>query len=167
MPTGKVKWYDAEKGFGFLSQEDGPDVYVRSDALPDGVTSLKNGTRVEFGIAQGRRGDQALQVRVLDKQPSLARQQSQADTGLALVRQRGFLTGFLGFQVEGMQVNLGGGRGSFDSQRLHPFQLLGGEFPRGGGLTHGRRGGREFGPTTLHFPLQLFETRLLHTDLGA
>ncbi len=38
MPTGKVKWYDAEKGFGFLSQEDGPDVYVRSDALPEGIT---------------------------------------------------------------------------------------------------------------------------------
>ena len=36
MPTGKVKWYDAEKGFGFLSQEDGPDVYVRADALPEG-----------------------------------------------------------------------------------------------------------------------------------
>ena len=36
MPTGKVKWYDAEKGFGFLSQDDGPDVYVRNDALPDG-----------------------------------------------------------------------------------------------------------------------------------
>ena len=34
MPTGKVKWYDAEKGFGFLSQESGPDVYVRAEALP-------------------------------------------------------------------------------------------------------------------------------------
>ena len=66
MPSGKVKWFDAEKGFGFLSQEDGPDVYVHSDALPEGVTSLKPGTRVEFGIAQGRRGDQALQVRVVD-----------------------------------------------------------------------------------------------------
>ncbi len=66
MPTGKVKWFDAEKGFGFLSQEDGPDVYVRAEALPEGVTTLKAGTRVEFGIAQGRRGDQALQVRVLD-----------------------------------------------------------------------------------------------------
>lgn len=78
MPTGKVKWYDAEKGFGFLSQEDGPDVYVRSDALPDGVTSLKSGTRVEFGIAQGRKGDQALQVRVLDKPASVARNRAQA-----------------------------------------------------------------------------------------
>ena len=73
MPTGKVKWYDAEKGFGFLSQEDGPDVYVRSEALPEGVTTLKSGTRVEFGIAQGRRGDQALQVKVLDAPTSVTR----------------------------------------------------------------------------------------------
>jgi CspA family cold shock protein len=78
VPTGKVKWYDADKGFGFLSQEDGPDVYVRSDALPEGVTSLKSGTRVEFGIAQGRRGDQALQVRLLDAPTSVARNQSRA-----------------------------------------------------------------------------------------
>lgn len=78
MPTGKVKWYDADKGFGFLTQEDGPDVHVRSDALPQGVTSLKPGTRVEFGIAQGSRGDQALQVRVLDKVGSVSRSQSQA-----------------------------------------------------------------------------------------
>lgn len=78
MPTGKVKWYDAEKGFGFLSQEDGPDVYVRAEALPEGTTSLKAGTRVEFGIAQGRRGDQALQVRILDRAPSVARNQRDA-----------------------------------------------------------------------------------------
>ena len=78
MPTGKVKWYDADKGFGFLSQEDGPDVYVRGEALPDGVTTLKAGTRVEFGIAQGRKGEQALQVRVLDAPTSVARNQSKA-----------------------------------------------------------------------------------------
>jgi len=78
VPTGKVKWYDAEKGFGFLSQEDGPDVYVRSEALPEGVSTLKSGTRVEFGIAQGRRGDQALQVRVLDAPASVARNKSAA-----------------------------------------------------------------------------------------
>lgn len=78
MPTGKVKWYDAAKGFGFLSQEDGPDVHVRADALPEGVTSLRAGTRVEFGIAQGSRGDQALQVRVLDQVGSVSRSQSQA-----------------------------------------------------------------------------------------
>ena len=78
MPTGKVKWFDAEKGFGFLSQPDGPDVYVHADALPAGVTTLKPGTRVEFGIAQGRRGEQALQVRVLEAQASVARSQSHA-----------------------------------------------------------------------------------------
>ena len=78
MPSGKVKWYDAEKGFGFLSQEDGPDVYVHSDALPEGVDTLKAGTKVEFGIAQGRRGDQALQVRVLDAPASVSRNQRNA-----------------------------------------------------------------------------------------
>ena len=78
MPTGKVKWFDAEKGFGFLSQDDGPDVYVRTEALPEGTTTLKAGTRVEFGIAQGRRGDQALQVRVLDSPASVVRNQSHA-----------------------------------------------------------------------------------------
>jgi CspA family cold shock protein len=78
VPSGKVKWYDADKGFGFLSQEDGPDVYVRSDALPEGVSTLKAGTRVEFGIAQGRRGEQALQVRVLEAPASVQRNQSAA-----------------------------------------------------------------------------------------
>ncbi|MGA7146921.1 MAG: cold-shock protein [Microbacterium sp.] len=78
MPTGKVKWYDGEKGFGFLSQEDGPDVYVHGDALPEGMAVLKPGARVEFGIAQGRRGDQALQVRVLEAPGSVSRNQSQA-----------------------------------------------------------------------------------------
>ena len=78
MPSGKVKWFDADKGFGFLSQDGGPDVYVHSDALPEGVTVLKAGTRVEFGIAQGRRGDQALQVKVLDAPASVTRNQRNA-----------------------------------------------------------------------------------------
>lgn len=73
MPTGKVKWYDAEKGFGFLSKDEGGDVYVRASALPAGVGSLKPGQRVEFGIVQGRKGDQALQVRVLEPTQSVSR----------------------------------------------------------------------------------------------
>ena len=73
MPTGKVKWYDAEKGFGFISREDGDDVYCPSSALPKDVTTMKSGTRVEFGIAQGRRGDQALQVRLLEPAQSVSK----------------------------------------------------------------------------------------------
>ena len=71
MPTGKVKWYDTEKGFGFLTRDDGGDVFVHSSALPAGVPALKPGTRVEFGVAQGRRGDQALSVTLLDPLPSV------------------------------------------------------------------------------------------------
>ena len=73
MPTGKVKWYDADKGFGFLSQESGEDVYVRSAPLPDGVEALKPGQRVEFGMAAGRRGPQALSVKVLEPAPSVSK----------------------------------------------------------------------------------------------
>ena len=71
VPTGRVKWYDAEKGFGFLAQDGGEDVYVRKAALPSGVAGLKPGQRVEFGMAEGRRGPQALSVRLVDAPPSV------------------------------------------------------------------------------------------------
>ncbi|UVJ40411.1 cold-shock protein [Arthrobacter sp. CJ23] len=73
MPTGKVKWYDKDKGFGFLAAEDGQEVFLPKTSLPAGVTELKAGTRVEFGVADGRRGAQALGVRVLEKTPSVAK----------------------------------------------------------------------------------------------
>jgi CspA family cold shock protein len=72
VPTGKVKWYDTDKGFGFLSRDDGGDVFVHRDALPQGVEALKPGARVEFGIVDGRRGEQALTVKVLGPLPSMA-----------------------------------------------------------------------------------------------
>jgi CspA family cold shock protein len=73
VPTGKVKWYDKEKGFGFLAGEDGQEVFLPKSALPEGVLELKAGTRVEFGVADGRKGAQALGLRVLDKTPSIAK----------------------------------------------------------------------------------------------
>ncbi|GAA3432514.1 cold-shock protein [Kutzneria kofuensis] len=72
MPTGRVKWYDTEKGFGFVTQDGGEDVYVRASALPPGVAGLKTGQRIEFGMAEGRRGPQALSVRLVDAPPSVA-----------------------------------------------------------------------------------------------
>ena len=72
VPTGKVKWYDTEKGFGFLSKDDGGDVFVHKGALPAGVNELKPGARVEFGVAAGRKGEQALSVKLLDPLPSVA-----------------------------------------------------------------------------------------------
>jgi CspA family cold shock protein len=71
VPTGKVKWYDSEKGFGFVTQDGGEDVYVRAAALPPGVEGLKAGQRIEFGMAEGRRGPQALSVKLLDPPPSV------------------------------------------------------------------------------------------------
>lgn len=73
MPTGKVKWYEASKGFGFIAADDGSEVYVHASALPQGVEAPRQGTRVEFGIADGRRGPQALDVRVKEEAPSAAR----------------------------------------------------------------------------------------------
>jgi cold shock protein len=85
VPTGKVKWYDATKGFGFLSRDDGGDVYVHSSALPEGVEALKPGARVDFGIAAGRRGEQALQVRLLDPLPSVAKAARRSPDDMAVI----------------------------------------------------------------------------------
>jgi cold shock protein len=73
VPTGKVKWYDSDKGFGFLTRDDGGEVFMHSSALPAGAPGLRAGQRVEFGIAEGRKGAQALQVRLLEPPPTVAR----------------------------------------------------------------------------------------------
>ncbi|OIK04011.1 cold-shock protein [Streptomyces monashensis] len=87
MPTGKVKWFNSEKGFGFLSRDDGGDVFVHSSVLPDGVDVLKPGQRVEFGVVAGQRGDQALSVTVLDPTPSVAAAQRRKPDELASIVQ--------------------------------------------------------------------------------
>jgi CspA family cold shock protein len=75
VPTGKVKWFDAERGFGFVANDEGGEVFLHASALPAGTTTLKPGARIEFGVAEGKRGLQALSVRVLDAVPSVVRGQ--------------------------------------------------------------------------------------------
>ncbi|CAG7631955.1 cold-shock protein [Paenibacillus thiaminolyticus] len=63
MQTGTVKWFNAEKGFGFIEIEDGNDVFVHFSAIEgDGYKSLDEGQRVQFNVAQGNRGPQAENV---------------------------------------------------------------------------------------------------------
>ncbi|MBP1932565.1 cold-shock protein CspD [Ammoniphilus resinae] len=60
---GKVKWFNAEKGFGFIEREDGDDVFVHFSAIQgDGFKTLEEGQAVEFEIVQGARGPQAANV---------------------------------------------------------------------------------------------------------
>ena len=62
MATGTVKWFNAEKGFGFITQDDGsPDVYVHTSEISGGK-ALAEGTKVEYGLTQGPMGPQAQQV---------------------------------------------------------------------------------------------------------
>ncbi|GGA62734.1 cold-shock protein [Pseudoclavibacter endophyticus] len=85
MPTGKVKFYDEAKGFGFVASDDGQEVFLHATALPDDMTALKPGTRVEFGIADGRKGAQALAVRVLETPPSIVKARRKAPDDMAVI----------------------------------------------------------------------------------
>ncbi|GAA5032783.1 cold-shock protein [Microbacterium fluvii] len=85
MPTGKVRFYDEEKGFGFITAEDGQDVFLHATALPAGAAAPTQGTRVEFGVADGRKGLQALAVRVLDAPVSMAKRNRMKADDMAIV----------------------------------------------------------------------------------
>lgn len=65
MANGTVKWFNDKKGFGFIEQENGPDVFVHHSAInASGFRSLKEGDRVTFDIEQGQKGPSAVKVTV-------------------------------------------------------------------------------------------------------
>jgi CspA family cold shock protein len=66
VATGTVKWFNADKGFGFISREGGDDVFVHFSAIQStGFRTLEEGQRVEFDVAPGRKGEEAQNVRVV------------------------------------------------------------------------------------------------------
>lgn len=66
MATGTVKWFNNEKGFGFIAREGGPDVFVHHSAIQaSGYRSLEEGQAVEFEVVSGPKGDQAQDVRAI------------------------------------------------------------------------------------------------------
>lgn len=66
MASGTVKWFNAEKGYGFISREGGADVFVHFSAIEgSGYRSLEEGQAVEFEVGPGRKGEEAREVRVI------------------------------------------------------------------------------------------------------
>ncbi|MCL2804050.1 MAG: cold shock domain-containing protein [Micrococcales bacterium] len=73
MPIGKVRFFDEERGFGFIASEDGADVHMRGSALAPDSEPPRPGAKVEFEVVDGKKGPSAMRVTVLSQPPTVAR----------------------------------------------------------------------------------------------
>lgn len=83
MPNGKVRFYDEAKGFGFIQGDDGAQVYLHASVVPDGA-DVQAGTRLEYSVADGRKGPQALSVRIIET-PRLAKRSRKSADEMAVI----------------------------------------------------------------------------------
>ncbi|UOQ59970.1 cold shock domain-containing protein [Leucobacter rhizosphaerae] len=83
MPNGKVRFYDEDKGFGFIQGDDGQQVYLHASVVPADA-DVQTGTRLEYSVADGRKGPQALSVRVLDT-PRLAKRTRKSADEMSII----------------------------------------------------------------------------------
>lgn len=118
MPTGRVRFFNAEKGFGFLTTEDGEDVFVHISALPAGTTQLRQGTRVDFSVAEGRKGKQALSVTILESPPSVVKAGRRPAEELAVILEDVIKT------LDGVSNQLRSGRYPDDAKAQRTAQVL-------------------------------------------
>jgi CspA family cold shock protein len=73
VPTGKIRFFDEGRGFGFITADDGADVFLHVSALPAEAEAPRTGAKVEFDMAETKRGPSALRLRILSSPPSVAK----------------------------------------------------------------------------------------------
>ncbi|GAA0035356.1 cold-shock protein [Brevibacterium metallidurans] len=84
MPTGRVKWFDADKGYGFVVAEDGSQAFLHSSSLPEG-TEITKGTRLDYDVVDSRRGAQVLKARVLTAPAKVAKARRRSAEDMAVM----------------------------------------------------------------------------------
>lgn len=85
MPTGKVRFFDEEKGYGFIESDEGAQVFLHVSALPAGTLTVRKGARVEFSMIDGKKGPQAMSVRLIEPVQTLSQRKRMPTDDLAII----------------------------------------------------------------------------------